>query len=281
MKQSKILADQKWIILIIALFSFTACQKKFDPNSYKPEQTFGGYSSSNQIAADKLITHFSFDGVMTDSVSNTSATGFGTSYGPGIKGKGLQVGINNYATFTPTNAIKNLQDFTITYWVNTPVNKAGIQTPVCFVNPNQFWSNLDMFYDGQTDNSAVFKIHLFGSNGTKEAWMADWKLNNPWGGWNQMALTYQMSSGTFTFYVNGTVIGSSVQAGFGAPNFADVPAIIFGTIQFMTNPSMTSGADAQGWASYLAGSMDEFRIYSKNLPGDDIKALYQLENLGK
>lgn len=281
MKQSKIFADYSFVMLLFAALSFASCQKKFDPDSYKPAQTFGGFSSSDQIAPDKLVTHFAFEDGLSDSISNTAATGFGTSFGPGIKGKGLQVGLNNYATFVPTSAIKGLQDMTIAYWLNTPMNAAGIQTPVCFVNPTQFWGNLDMFFDAQSASSSVFKIHLFGSNGTKEAWMADWKLNNPWGTWNHIALTYQMSSGTFTFYLNGTAVGSSVQSGFGAPNFANVPAIVFGTIQFMTNPSLTSGADAQGWASYLLGSLDEFRIYSTALPASDVKALYQLENLGK
>lgn len=281
MKQFKIYFDQKAMILLITIGTLFSCQKKFDPNSYKPAQTFGGYSSSSQIAPDKLVSHFSFEGGLTDSVSNTSATGVGTSYGPGIKGQALNIGLNNYATFVPTSAIKSLQDMTISYWVNTTQNTTGIQTPVCFVNPDQFWGNLDMFFDGQTPTSSVFKIHTFGSNGTKEAWMTGWSLTNPWGSWRQIVLTYSLASNTFTFYVNGILVGSSVQTDFGSVNFANVPAIVFGTIQFMTNPSMTSATGAQSWASYLLGSLDEFRMYSTALPASDIKALYQLENLGK
>ncbi|WP_431212902.1 hypothetical protein ACQ86N_45875 [Puia sp. P3] len=44
---------------------------------------------------------------------------------------------------------------------------------------------------------------------------------------------------------------------------------------------MTSGASSQSWASFLLGTMDEVRIYNKALSGGDVKALFQLENLGK
>ena len=98
-----------------ALFLFTAftlamasCQKKFEPASYAPKQTFGGYDASNQVAASDLVAHFSFEGNLVDSVSKTAASNSGTSNSPGIKGQGMQVGLGNYAVFTPTDAVKNL-----------------------------------------------------------------------------------------------------------------------------------------------------------------------------
>lgn len=274
---------RKPALAFMAVFSLLiiSCQKKFDPKSYAPAQTFGGYSASNEIAPSNLVTHFSFENSLTDSVSNTSAAGTGTSYNTGIKGKALQIGLNNYALFTPTAGIKSLQSMTLTYWVNTGINTAGIQEPICFANSSQFWSNLDMFFDGQTTATSVFKIHAFGNSGNSEAWLTNWSLASPWDTWIHIALTYDMATSTFVFYANGTLIGSSVQSGFGAPNFANVPSIVFGTIQFQTNPSLTSGATSQSWASYLLGELDEVRIYDKALDASDVKALYQLENLGK
>lgn len=269
-------------VFAVAFFLLiVSCQKKFDPKSYAPAQTFGGYSASNEIAPTDLVAHFSFESSLVDSISNTSATGTGTTYNTGIKGKALQIGLNNYALFTPTTAIKNLQSMTLTYWVNTAINTAGIQEPICFANSGQFWSNLDMFFDGQTAASSVFKIHAFGNSGNSEAWLTNWSLASPWNAWIHIALTYDMTSETFVFYANGAQIGSSVQSGFGAPNFANVPSIVFGTIQFQTNPSLTSGATSQSWASFLLGELDEVRIYDKALGASDVKALYQLENLGK
>jgi len=273
----------KQAMCLLAAFTLTmvSCQKKFDPKSYAPKQTFGGYAASNEVAASDLVAHFAFEGNLVDSVSNTSATNNGTSNSTGIKGQGMQVGLGNYAVFAPTDAIKNLQSMSIAYWVNTPINTTGIQTPVDFVNPDQFWGNFDMFFDGQSDASSVFKMHLFGNNGAKEAWLTAWSLASPWGKWIHIALTYDMASEKFSFYVNGAPVGTSTQTGFGAVNFANVPAIVLGTVQFKTNPSMTSGSSGEDWASFLLGTLDELRIYKKALTADDVKALYNLENLGK
>jgi hypothetical protein len=265
---------------LMAVFSLiiVSCQKKFDPNSYKPAETFGGYSSSSEIAPSNLVAHFSFESTLLDSVSNTSATAYGTTYSStGIKGSAMVVDSGNYALFTPTNAIRNLKSITITYWVNTQENTSGIQEPVCFVDSNQFWSNLDMFFDGQSSTGATFKMHVFGNSGASEAWLTSWTLTNPWETWLHIALSYDSTSSTFAFYVNGALIGSSVQSGFGPLNFTNFPYIVLGTIQFQTSPSLTSGATSQSWASYLSGSMDELRIYNKALDASDIKALYQLE----
>jgi len=267
------------ILAALSLF-VVSCQKKFDPNSYKPEETFGGFASSSQIESSALVAHFSFESSLTDSVSKTTASNYGTTFGTGIKGQALQIGLNNYAIFAPTSGITGLQSMTVAFWMNTAENTTGTQELIDFVDSNQFWSNLDMFLDGQTASGAVFKIHCFGSAGTKEAWLTSWSLTNPWSVWTHIALTYDAGTNNFTFYVNGNEIGSSTMANFGNLNFANFPAIVFGTTQFETTPSLTSGATSQPWASYVLGLMDELRIYNKALTGTEVKALYQLENIG-
>lgn len=281
MKQHSISNLRYITALICFAFLVSSCQKSFDPASYEPEKSFGGFSSSDEIDPESLIAFFPFEGNLTDAVSNTTANNFGTTFSTGIKGQALFVGLNNYALFEPTEAIKDLQSFTIAYWVNTPINTAGIQSPLCFVNPTGFWSNLDMFFDQQTPAASVFKMHLFGNDGDTEQWLQDWSITNPWDSWIHIALSYDMPSSTFTFYVNGTKVGSATNTDFKQPNFSDVPQIVFGTIQFMTNPSLTTGTGPQAWASYLLGSMDQLRIYNKALPGKDLNALAQLEGLGR
>lgn len=271
----------KLTMAAVLLLSIVSCQKKFDPNSYKPAMTFGGYAASSEIAASSLVTHFSFENTMLDSVSGTSATPTGTTYTTkGIKGNALSIGLKNYAIFTPTDALKKLQSVTISYWVNTSKNSDGIQTPINFVNSTEFWGNMDMFFDGQTDASSVFKIHGFGSGGAKEGWLTP-TLNSPWDKWLHIALTYDAASENLVLYVNGAKVASTVLTGFGNLDFANFPAIVMGTMQFQTNPSLTTNTGAQDWCSYVLGYLDEVRIYNKALGAADVKALYQLENLGK
>jgi hypothetical protein len=267
----------------LAAFSFflLSCQKKFDAKSYAPAESFGGFSSSNAIEPSSLVAHFSFENNLVDSVSKTSATNFGTSFSPGIKGQGLQIGLNNYAIFTPGSAITGLQSVTISFWVNTTENTAGIQPFVSFADSNQFWGNLDMFFDGQTADSATMHVHSFGSGGTQEVFLTTWKLGNPWGSWTHYVLTYDGGSNIFTFYVNGTVYASSTVANFGNLNFINFPAIVIGTMQFQTTPSETDATTSQPWCSYVLGEMDELRIYNKPLTGTEVRSLYQLENLGE
>lgn len=258
-----------------------SCQKKFDPNSYKPSETFSGYSSSSQVAAASLVAYFGFEGSLIDSVSGTQGTAAGTSFGTGIIGQGLSVGVGNYVTFAMTTALKGVQSGTVSYWVNTAENTAGIQEPICFVNGTQFWSNFETFFDGQTATSAVFKIHAFGNGGSSEEWLTAWTINNPWSVWDHIVVTYDEPSTTFTAYVNGAQLGTATAAGFGALNMANTDTLVFGTTQFQTNPSLTSGATSQSWASNVLGAIDEVRIYNTALSATDVAALYKLELLGR
>ena len=267
----------------LAAFSLfvVSCQKKFDENSYKPAESFGGYSAADQIEPGALVAHFAFENSLVDSVSNTSATNYGTTFVPGVKGQALQVGLNNYAIFQATSGLTSLQSMTLAFWFSTTQDTLGTQGMVSFVDSNQFWGNLDFFLDQQTSSGAVFHIHTIGSGsaGTGGIFLTSWPLQS-WGTWTHVALTFDAGTDNFTFYVNGTEVGNTVIPNFGSLNFTDFPAVVLGTSQFQTTPSETSGATSQSWASYLLGEMDELRIYNKALSGTEVRALYQLENLG-
>jgi Concanavalin A-like lectin/glucanases superfamily len=266
-------------ILAFSLFVFS-CQKKFDPKSYAPSESFGGFSSSDAIEPSALVAHFSFENNLVDSVSKTAASNAGTTFSPGIKGQALQIGVNNYAVFPTTGGIAGLQSTTVAYWMNTTEDVNGIQPFVSFVDSNQFWGNLDVFLDQQTASGAVFHIHAFGTSGTQEVFLTSWPLSN-WGVWTHVALTYDATVNHFALYLNGSQVGDSTVANFGPLTFTNVPAMVIGTMQFNTVPSLTSATTSQPWCSNVLGEMDELRIYNKPLTAAEVKALYQLENLGQ
>ena len=270
------------IALATLAFSFfvISCQKKFDPASYKPAESFGGYATSNQVEASNLVAHFSFENNLIDSISNTAATNTGTTFTTGIKGQGLQIGLNNYAVFNPTSAIAGCQSISLSFWVNTQEDTLGIQPFVSFVDSNQFWGNLDMFFDSQTPDSATVHVHTYTNSGS-DVFLQTWRLGNIWGSWKHYVLTYDATTNNFILYVNGTQFGSIPQPGFGALNFKNFTAIVIGTMQFQTAPSLTDATTSQGWCSYVLGEMDELRIYNKALTASDVSALYNLENLGE
>ncbi len=267
----------------LAAFSFFlfSCQKKFDTKSYAPSESFGGYASSNAVESSSLVAHFSFENNLIDSVSNTAAANFGTTFTPGIKGQGLQIGLNNYAVFNPTSAIAACQSMSISFWVNTEENTQGIQPFVSFVDSNQFWGNYDIYFDQQKPDTATFHVHAYGNSINQSVFLQTWILGNVWGSWKQYVVTFDATSNIFTLYVNGTEFGTITEAGFGPLNFTDFTGIVIGTMQFQTVPSLTDNTGSQGWCSYVLGEMDELRIYNKPLTAADVSALDNLENLGE
>lgn len=269
-------------ILIMAgvAMGLSSCYKKFDPKSYQPLFTINGYTSVSEIGQGSLVGYWAFDGNYVDSISKTGATGVGTSFTNGFRGQALQGAANGYAISDLPNAIKNMTSFTIDYWINTPQNTTGILAPIVIARTDQFWGSLDMFFEnGSTATSANLKVHY---NGQSEVWFTNGMVSNPWGSWQNIALTYDAGTSTFTLYQNGNAVASNTSAGLGNLVFpATATKIIFGTAQFQTSPSLGTAGGPQSWASYLTGQMDEVRIYNKALSPSDLQALIVLQGKGK
>ena len=257
----------------------TSCYNQFDPKSYAPEFTINGFSSVSQIKPTNLVGYWAFEGSYIDSVSKAVATGVGTTFVNGFKGKAMQGAINAYVISDVSSAIANLHSFTVSYWVNTPLNTAGIVGTVNISRTDDFWGNLDMFYEnGGTATSSVFKAHV--NNNGNGAWVVS-TINNPWNSWMNITLTYDQTTSNFVTYINGSSIGTTNQAGFGSITFQNATKLIFGAVQFQTTPSLGTAGGSQGWASYLTGIMDEVRIYNAALTAGEVNSLVVLQGKGK
>jgi hypothetical protein len=107
-------------------------------------------------------------------------------------------------------------------------------------------------------------------------------VSNLFNVWTNVSVSYDASSSTFRLFVNGAQVNSGTLSTVSGPlSFADIGNIVFGTTQFQTTPSQTSGTTSQPWASYLTGQMDEVRIYNKALSALDLQALIVLQGKGK
>ena len=271
------------LLLCITLCStlFTSCYKSFDPKSYQPAFTVNGYESSAQIGAANLVGYWAFDGNYVDSVSNTAGTNTGTTFAGGFKGQAYKGTLNSYVVAEPSDAIKNLQSFTVTEWLNTPPPSTGILDFFTLSNTTHFWGNIEMFFENGSDNTNG-KIRVHVSKGGNDNTYAVDGVPNLFNSWVNIAVSYDATSSTFTLYVNGSKINSG-KAGTleGALSFTDVGNIVFGCPQFQTTPSQTSGSDAQGWASFITGQIDEVRVYNTALAATDLQALVILQGKGK
>ena len=289
-----------WIgIIAVILLLFASCQKKFNPDSYAPIQTFGGFGSSSQIQPSNLVGHWSFENSLIDSVSSALGNGVGTSFTNGIKGQALQGANNGYFITTPSTAVLNLQSLTISLWVNVPPNLTGTYGFVCLSNTNDFWGNFDVFFENLPSpnnvkdiSNTILKGHfenwkhaLVNNKDTiidHETWLGNFSIGSAWNKWTHIVFTYDAATSTFNVYVNGSsIVSPIVNTGNGNLTFQHASALIFGTMQFNVTPSLGTAGGPQSWASYVPGAIDEVRIYNKALVAADVRALYQLEKLGK
>lgn len=272
--------DKFLLLLTVSALMLSSCYKQFDPESYQPDLNIGGYTSSWEIAPENLIAYWGFNGNLNDSISGTTATNVGMTTTGGIKGQAIQGAVDAYLLATPSEEIVNMESFTISYWINSPLNDAGIVGTVGLSNSARFWGNIMPFFEnGGSETVAKFK-YILTSNST-EVSSDVYDLQNFWGKWNNMTITYDAATSTGTIYVNGSRVGSKEHTGLGALSFQNAESLVFGTVQFQTTPSLTSEAEKQDWAGFLTGAMDEIRIYNKALTAAEISSMVKLEGRGK
>ncbi|WP_169818826.1 LamG-like jellyroll fold domain-containing protein [Niabella ginsenosidivorans] len=289
--------------LLLTGTTLASCTKvNYDDNFPEgdPPPVPGGYTNSSQIAKENLVAYWAFNGSLIDSISGKSATNFGATFTDGKKGEAFQGSTTAYATFDPDNSIQQLKSFTISFWINSPLNTGAIGI-FTLAKTDDFWGNLDIYQDnGGTGSNAVFKVHLFNNAVPWSGQFTDTRTG--FGSWRQITITYDAATSIFNIFQNGAALGvnsagnpantlgpklngsdPSVQPvkPYGELNFINATKIAFGAFQFQTNPSLTTGAGPQSWANNFTGQIDEFRIYNKALSGLEVSALYKLEQQGR
>lgn len=275
----------KYIVPVAALFAITglvSCQKKFDPSSYAPKLNINGYTATADVAKSNLVAYYAFDGSLIDSVSKTSGTNTGTSFTAGIKGKAMQGATNSYVLATPSDAVKNMTSFTVTTWINTAPPSTGIIGFFSLSNSTAFWGNIEGFFEnGSTNTNGKVRIHITSATGNDVTLAVD-NVQNLFGKWTALAFSYDETTSTASLYVNGALVNASKLTNLTGPlAFKNVGQMVFGTVQFMTTPSLTSATGSQPWASFNTGQYDELRIYNRALTLTEISTIVNLQNRGK
>jgi hypothetical protein len=272
-------------IYVIALallgVGVSSCRKEFDPKSYAPPLVINGFTSSSEIEKANLAAYYSFNGNLVDSVSGTAGEATGTAFTKGEVGQGLQGALNGYVLAEPGPKVKALNSFTISEWVNTPPPSTGIIGIFSLARTDQFWGNIEIFIENGSDNTnGKVRVHI-DKGGSDYTYAVDGVLNL-FNVWKNITVTYDSVTGTCALYVNGSKVNTGTAGNLkGDLNFTNIGKLVFGTVQFNTDPSQTSATGKQDWASYLTGQMDEVRIYDKVLSDNEIGALVALQGRGK
>jgi hypothetical protein len=277
----KTLFNKNILAIAFLCVGLGSCLKPFDPSGYAPPVTIGGYTSVKQIATTNLVGYWSFDGTLVDSVTSAVATAVNTTFTKGFEKQALQGALNGYVLATPGAGITGIHSFTSLLWINTPPPSTGIIGFLSLANTADFWGNIEMFFEnGSSNTNGKVRIHI--TQGSSDYTYAVDNVQNLFDKWTNIGFSYDATTSTCTLYVNGSSVSSGKITGLtGALNFTNVGKMVFGCVQFQTNPSQTSGTTSQPWASYLTGQLDEVRIYNKVLLPSDINAIVALEGKGK
>ncbi|MBC7888158.1 MAG: LamG domain-containing protein [Ferruginibacter sp.] len=291
------------VVLFLATLSFSACTTVERDDAFTkgdPPPVDGGFVNSSEIAKTDLVGYWAFNGSFIDSATGVSAVNQGATFTPGKKGQAYQGSSTAYATFAPSAALQTLKSYTVAFWINSPVNTGAIGI-FTIARTDDFWGNLDIYQDnGGSADKAVFKVHMYNSAVPWGGQFTDARVN--FGSWIHLTATYNAATSVFNIYQNGSAIGVNSAANpagkigptlhgsdpgappetpYGNLTFINATKMAFGAFQFQTNPSLTNGASAQGWATNFAGKLDEFRIYKRALTGQEVSALFQLEKQGR
>lgn len=247
MKNSKI-----YIFLVAILFTlqlFVSCTKDSidKTNSPIPYEAIGGYTNSDDIAPSNLVAKLSFENNLTDSKNNiTGSMGTNIAYATGVKGNAYN-GSNSeerYAIADASSAITTLNNYTISFWMNTantvdpatPGQGKGAQGIFTIVRPLEFWGGINLFLenpDSAFPNRIRLKLGV--ENGRAGvAWRGQsviMNLDNNLNTWIHVTFTYDSATSLVTGYLNGQLAANL--SGFAyapangvvgsAPWFADNP----------------------------------------------------------
>lgn len=246
--------------------------------------------TNSYIAMANEIFYMPFEGdVATELITETNAETFGTSFAAGVFGRAMDFdGPNSTYALFPGEVMDTLSSFTVSFWTkaefvdeNEDGGIDGMQGLIGLSNTTRFWGNWHVFLEngsGPTDGGD-FRIHT--QNGANsptysESWINPDNVTSMFDGWANHVVSYDDASKEFKYYLNGALVNTTTAAWSEELVFASSGQMVFGCAQFMTDPSLTSGATAQSWAGYYNGRLDEIRIFNVALTETAISDLYDM-----
>lgn len=305
----------KKVIGLFSIFSAallivtTSCNKDED----EPLPPIGGYNNSNEVAAANNVAHFTFDGTNNEVKGNVSpTTAVGATFTTGVKGQGLTL-TNGYLLYPALSALSNanaLNNASLSGWVKVGNNGSSA---TCFFALTQAtsvqadWNTGPIMIYGETGKAvsvddtlalhAAFSTWISGVRyggdnindyGDREI---DFKTVKTGGTWVHVVAVYnsnESGKSVLDIYANGILVSNKKfrVRERGNPAAAMGPIVTVPPVQAVIGgfPTASNGFPNslnQGWQKNMTGSLDELRVYTKALTGDEILALYELEKAGR
>jgi hypothetical protein len=255
------------------------------------------------VAAANLISYFTFNGNVNDTVGNETGTGVGVTYIPGVRGQAYQGAAGAYATATANANFATLGSFSVSLWYSLP-SAAKPQPSTGSPGGMFFLSGTNTGNDGneiiiEADHPSASQlaadsvpIHNGLSNigsSTNYVGYTLTSFDTATSTWVHIVETYNDTTSTYVFYENGQPIdvgsafGTSTSTillngptGTGVPVgqlvwTPDPPATIF----IGTWPPGLYGVSATlGASGSFLGALDELRVFNKSLAPSEVVGLF-------
>jgi hypothetical protein len=275
---------RKHLLFVLSMLTivFFSCQKEERP-------AFGDYLKDSNPPGGPLNFYVAFDGTGTDALRNavdsirasfpadnplTSTTG--------VSGKAIKGENKKFVKYAKPNdwAIK-AQSFTISVWIKhdgQTKNNTGTNGPeymVSFKSNNGHWSGSNLLFFLEGNNTACAVKTLFVDKNVADNWFT-WEggfqvaglLDN---NWHHLAVVYNHTNSTMTFYKDGVANANSRSWGTHGPLNLDDSKI--SEVRIGAGPG--TGYNTDDWlSSTWKGDLDQFRMYSAALTAAQISALY-------
>ena len=238
--------------------------------------------TNEYVAQAGEIFYMPFEGMENrDLISeNLATTGGDPGFVEGASGdaSSLDVADKSYLLF-PGDLFADVTSFSVSFWMKPEFvdeddngSHDGAVGIFGLSNTEKFWGNIDIFIDGGNSEGATVKSHI--TNDDSETWITMGNIADLFGNWSHHVLTYDNETREFKYYINSELINTTTASWTDEFAFTSSGSMVFGTLQFMTDPSLTSATTAQDWGSYFNGEMDEVRIFNKSLTTGEVETLY-------
>lgn len=269
---SKSIYGGLFILLIVA--SFSACQKMERPAmNIIPDDT--------ARLNGPLQMSLAFEDSPIDSIHDAKGNVKGISYVEGIKGKAYKGSTTGQIQYSNAGKLAEMTSFTVAFWMNTEKHSGGGQSVFMMPNTSDFWGNLFAIIEGNDnpdDNSMLFKfnfagnwVEFSGNNGLD-------RLPDMYGKWHHLAFSYDENTSKFAAYLDGEKMNLPANisdrkkddAPLGKLSFKDASQFVIGAYQ----QHIGIQGDPQDWMLHYTGMLDQFRVYTKALNDEEVKALF-------
>ncbi len=258
-----------------------------DINGKTTREVYDFEITNEYLPLDGEVFYMPFEGESyIDLISGNTATEYGeVSFVEGVEFDAARFNGSqeSYLLFEPSNAITGAPEFSISFWSNVEFVDQdddgeidGVIGLVNLSNITNFWGNIDIFIENGSglEEGADMRIHV--TNDDSETWITSTNdVQGVFDNWAHHVITYSNADKEFKYFINGDQVLTTEASWEDDLNFTNAGPMVMGTVQFQTDPSLTSAADNQSWAGYLTGELDEIKIFNRAIGQVEVDDLYE------